>query len=371
MIKKLGCILVLLLCFSLKGFGQNKDDVIKSDTLIKAKKFQFVAIPIIFYTPETNFGFGGGGQLFLLKQKNIYNDRVSNIFFDVVLTSNKQIIVDVIPQIYFGKGDYFLDMNFKWKIFPNSFWGIGNNTPNSNLESYDMTSTILKVSFLKRLPPALNFGFEYIYENYDVTEVEPEGLLSSGDITGSDGAVISGFGVIFNLDSRDNIGSALSGHLVKINAQFSSELFGATQTYNKFIADLRTYRSVGEKSIVALQVYYEGNYGNPPFQGLAWYGGGNRARGYYQGRYIDRSLYVVQAEYRYRFNPRWALAGFGLFGKVANEQRELFNFDRLKPSAGGGIRFKLLKNQDTWVRLDAGIGIDGSHGVYFGINEAF
>ncbi|TYA52665.1 BamA/TamA family outer membrane protein [Formosa maritima] len=364
---------ILLICFFIvpKSFGQNKDDVIKSDTINKNKKFQFVAIPIIFYTPETSFGFGAGAQVFLLKQKNIYNDRVSNVFVDFIMTSNKQFIVDIIPQIYFGKGDYFLDMNFKWKIFPNNFWGIGNNTPNSNEEAYDMTSQILKVSFLKRLPPSLNFGFEYIYENYDVTEVEEGGLLSTGDIKGSDGAVISGFGVIFNLDSRNNVGSPTSGHLLKMNAQFSSELFGATETYNKFIADLRTYQKLGENSIIALQLYYEGNYGNPPFQGLAWYGGGNQARGYYQGRYIDKTLYLIQGEYRYRFKPRWAIAGYGLFGKVANDQKQLFSLNDLKPSAGGGLRFKLLKTQDTWVRLDAGIGVDGSHGIYFGINEAF
>ena len=369
--KKIVLLFLLLLCFAPNSFGQNKDDVIKSDTINKSKKIQFLAIPIVFYTPETNFGFGGGAQVFLLKQKNIYNDRVSNIFFDVILTSNEQIIVDIIPQIYFGNGDYFLDMNIKWKKFPNNFWGIGVDTPNSNLESYDMTSTILKVTFLKRLPPSLNFGFEFIYENHDITKVEPDGLLSTGDIEGSDGAVISGFGVVFNLDSRDEVGSARSGHLIKINAQFTSELFGATQTYNKFIADLRTYRKLTEKSILAMQVYFEGNFGNPPFQGLAWYGGGNRARGYFQGRYIDKSLYLAQVEYRYRFHKRWALAGFGLFGKVANDQKELFTFENLKPSAGGGIRFKLLKNRETWVRLDAGIGVEGSNGIYFGINEAF
>lgn len=369
--KKLFFFILISLIFIPDGISQTKDDVIKSDTINKNKKFQFVAIPIIFYTPETSFGFGAGAQVFLLKQKNIYNDRVSNIFVDFIMTSNKQFIIDVIPQIYFGKGDYFLDMNFKWKIFPNNFWGIGNNTPNNNEESYDMTSHILKISVLKRLPPALNFGFEYMYEKHDVTQVEEGGLLNNTNILGSDGAVISGFGVIFNLDSRDNVGSPLSGHLLKMNAQFSSELFGATETYNKFIADLRTYQKLGNHSIIALQLYYEGNYGNAPFQGLAWYGGGNRARGYYQGRYIDKSLYLFQAEYRYRFKPRWALAGFGLFGKVANDQKQLLSFNDLKPSAGGGLRFKLLKTQDTWVRLDAGIGVDGSSGVYFGINEAF
>ena len=369
--KKRYFIIGLIILLPQLFWGQNPADVIKTDTLVKTKNYQFVAIPIIFYTPETNVGFGGGGQLFMLNNKNIYNDRVSNIFFDAIYTSNKQIIIDVIPQIYFGKGAYFLDMSYKWKIYPNKFWGIGGNTPNSNEEPYDMTSHILKVSFLKRLPPALNFGFEYVYENHEVTEKEEGGLLANGDIEGSDRAVISGLGVIFNLDTRDNTGSPFSGEYLKIEAQFASELFGSTQSYNKFIADLRTYQGMGKRSIIAFQVYYEGNYGAPPFQGMAAFGGGNRARGYFQGRFIDKHMYVVQAEYRYRFHPRWAIAGFGLFGEVADIPSDFFSISNMKPSFGGGIRFKILKNQDTWVRADLGKGIDGSSGFYFGVNEAF
>ncbi len=352
-------------------WGQNAKDGFKTDTIAKNKNYQLIGVPIVFYTPETNFGFGGGGQLFLLNKKNKYNDRVSNVFFDAIYTTNKQIIFDVLPQIYFGEGNYYLDMSYKWKVYPNSFWGVGIDTPNSSEESFNMTSHIFKASFLKRLPPSLNFGFEYIFENHEVTETEEGGLLNEGDIDGSDRAIISGLGVVFNLDSRDNIGSPILGHFLKMSAQFSSEIFGSTQSYNKFIADLRTYQKVSEKSIIALQVYYESTYGNPPFQGMASFGGGTRARGYFQGRYIDNHMYVVQAEYRYRFHDRWALNGFGLFGEVADQTSEYFNFSNMKPSAGGGIRFKLLENQDTWIRADLGVGLDGSSGFYFGVNEAF
>ena len=162
--KKRDILILLLSVLTFNSWSQSTDDYFKTDTISKSKSIQFVAVPIIFYTPETDVGFGAGGQLFLLDKKNIYNNRVSNIFFDGIYTSNKQIIFDVIPQIYFRKGDIFLDMSYKFKIYPNKFWGIGNDTPNSNEESYDMTSHMLKVSFLKRLPPSLNFGFEYIYE---------------------------------------------------------------------------------------------------------------------------------------------------------------------------------------------------------------
>jgi len=362
---------ILAVLFSGFIYGQDTENVIKTDTLLTSKKYQFVAIPIIFYTPETSFGFGGGGQIFLLDKKNKYNGRVSNVFVDGIYTINNQIIIDIIPQLYLDEGKYFLDASYKFKIFPNSFWGIGIDTPEENKETYNMTSHILKASFLKRLPPTLNFGFEYTFENHEVTEVQEGGLLESGTILGSRRAIISGLGFVFNLDSRDNIGSPFKGHLVKISAQFSSKLLGATESYNKYIVDLRTYQKINEKSIIAFQGYYEGNFGDPAFQGLATYGGGNRARGYFQGRFIDKNMYVVQAEYRYRFRPRWAVGAFGLFGEVAESNRDFFAINNMKPSFGGGIRFKILKDQDTWVRADLGVGIDGSSGFYFGVNEAF
>ena len=78
---------------------------------------------------------------------------------------------------------------------------------------------------------------------------------------------------------------------------------------------------------------------------------------------------MVQTEYRYRFKPRWIVAAFALVGEVAPKVGEFFS--DLKPSAGGGIRFKIVKDQDTWLRLDIGFGKDQSSGVYFGVNEAF
>jgi hypothetical protein len=46
-------------------------------------------------------------------------------------------------------------------------------------------------------------------------------------------------------------------------------------------------------------------------------------------------------------------------------------FTNVKPGAGGGIRFKFVKDQNTWLCLDFGTGRDGSSGIYFGVNEAF
>jgi len=363
--------LIILLFFGFTSqllYGQD-EGIARTDTLGSGKKLQAVVVPIVFSTPETGFGLGAGAQLFFLRKSNIYNSRLSNVFTNVIFTVNKQFILDIKPQIYFNKGDFFLDGAYKYKVYPNQFWGIGYDTPESNNEVYDMTSTELRVALLKRLPPKLNFGFEFVYQNHEVTDTEEGGLLESGEILGSERAIISGLGVIFNLDSRDQLEAPKSGYLVQMNARFSSEVWGATSSFNKYIADLRAYFPVSERGTFAAQIYNENSFGEVPFQGMSWYGGGDRARGYFKGRFIDNHMYVVQAEYRHQIAPRWSAAGFALMGEVSSFPRDYLN--DIKPSFGGGIRFKIIKNQNTLVRLDMAFGKDGSSGFYFGVNEAF
>ena len=122
---------------------------------------------------------------------------------------------------------------------------------------------------------------------------------------------------------------------------------------------------------IAAKLYIENNFGDVPFQDQAIYGGSTGARGYFYGRFIDKNMYVLQGEFRYRFKPRWSLNAFGLFGSVDSTPARLFKFNNIKPSLGAGIRFKVLKDKNTWLRFDYGRGIDGQSGVYFGVNEVF
>lgn len=364
-------VLFFLAPISLVAQESGEPAIIKTDTLRSDKKIQIVALPVVFYTPETNFGFGGGGQLFLLSEKARFNNRISNVLVTAIYTTNQQIVFEALPEIYLGKGNYFIDASYKFEIYPNSFWGIGPNTAEEDEEIYDQTSHILDLNFLKRLPPNLNFGFTFRFANHQVTDVEEEGLLDSGLILGSDRAVIVGFGATFNLDDRDDIGSATSGNYLSFSARFSSELIGATDGFNSFILDLRTYRPISKKGVFAAQLYTESHFGEVPFQAQAAYGGSKGARGYFKGRFIDNHMYVLQGEYRYRFKPRWAVNAFGLIGSVNRDLDQLYKFNNLKPAFGGGIRFKALKDKSTWLRLDYGVGKDGQKGIYFGVNEVF
>jgi len=362
-------ILSLIFMFShLNGQDEDKS-FIQSDTIKVVKSTQVIGLPIAFYTPETNFGIGGGAQFIFNDMRNVFNSRLSDMIITAVYTSKNQLLLDARPQIHIYDGEFFLDGIFRFKLFPNSFWGIGNATLDENLEAYNMQSTEVQVSILKRIPNTVNFGFEYMFQHHKMLEYDSTGILYNEDIPGSAGATISSLNSVFTFDDRDNIFSARSGNFVKLKAGFCSRVLGSTHSYNKYIFDIRKYIRIGSSLSIAAQYYMEMTHGDVPFQQMAWLGGGEKTRGYFRGRYIDHQFYAAQVELRWRFAQRWILAGFVSGGDVSYQVSQLY--EDVKHSYGGGLRYQLSKKSRTLVRLDIGIGRSGNSGVYFGVNEAF
>ena len=98
-------------------------------------------------------------------------------------------------------------------------------------------------------------------------------------------------------------------------------------------------------------------------------GGDMIMRGYYQGSYRDKNLLAFQAEYRLQLLKRWGIVGFAGAGGISDAINH-FNLDTIKPSYGGGLRFKINRKENVNVRVDYGFG-KGQQNVYFFIAEAF
>ncbi len=354
-------------------YAQERDETIYiNDTILKKKNVQIIGLPVVFYTPETEFGFGGGTQFFFKNILDIINLRESNLLITAIYTSKKQLVIEAKPQFYLIKGNVYIDAALKYKVFPNSFWGIGNSMPDSLEEKYNMKTFYTHLAFLKRVSNTTRFGLEYIYEKHTMLEVVEGGMLASDSIRGGgEGSVtiINGFGLIFRHDSRDNVFSPNSGNYLQFKGRYSSKLLGASYGYNKFEIDFRKYFQLGGNNVLAMQVFVMNAMGDVPFQDMAWFGGGIRGRGYYYGRYIDKQMYSFQLEYRIRLHPRWSVAAFVSGGEVAPNIKQYFS--NFHASAGGGVRFKPLKKNPTILRLDYGKGPGNNSGIYFGINEAF
>ncbi len=367
----------VLICFLLligvQLFGQDQDvqnQAVSSDT-IKTQNINTLLVPIVFYSPETNFAFGGGGQMFFKTKKSSSTYLNSSILASAIYTLNKQLILEFQPQIYFNNENYFLDSKFRYKVFPNLFYGIGPNTKESNMEEYNQTEISVSASFLKSLDNNVNFGFVFSFADYNVTDIQDSGILASGTVKGYDGARLVGLGFVFNFDLRDNKFSPLDGGFYQFETNFTSRVLGSTHSFNTYHLDLRRYFKLFPKHILAAQVYSRFTFGDIPFQALSYYGGSDVARGFFKGRYMDEHMYVVQLEYRMPVFKRWELAVFGLTGNVGNDMPNEKLFDSFKSSFGFGPRYFIYKNKRTCLRLDIGINNEGGTGIYFGVNEAF
>ncbi len=368
--KKYVAILLLAGFSVLLVSGQEKEPaILQTDTLTVLKRTDIVGIPVLFYTPETSFGFGTGVQFVFNNLINVFNSRLSDMMVTAVYTTKKQFLLDARPQIHIYDGQFYIDGVFQYRIFPNLFWGIGNHTVEKEQEEYSMETIKFEATILNRIPPSLNFGFEYNFEHHIIVNKEQEGAIKNGNIPGASGARISSLSMVYNFDNRDNVYSPFCGNYFQMKAGFSSWVLGGTFSYNKYILDLRKYFPVTRNSVLACQHYMELTFGDAPFQAKPWLGGGERNRGYYKGRYIDDQYYTIQTEFRWRFLPRWIMVAFACGGEVADLPGNLY--DDIKTSFGGGVRYKISKKSPALVRFDYGYGGDGNYGFYFGINEAF
>jgi hypothetical protein len=335
----------------------------------EAARTHVIILPIVYYTPETQLAFGAGGVINFRLGRISNETRPSSLWLLAVYTQKKQFQVQLTPEIYLRKNSFVLNMALRYERFPQKFYGVGNDVPASEEESYTPKTAGFRVALKKRFLGHFYAGLQYELENTVILATAPGGLLESGDIAGSRGGWISGLGVNISWDSRDNVFFPRRGRFFSLAADVYARVLGSDFNYTSIIVDLRTYVPVAAAQVLAFQAYFKTRGGNPPFYQLALLGGDSIMRGYYRGRYRDKTLVAVQAEYRVPVWWRFGAAAFAGLGEVGAGLED-FRLGNLRYSLGFGVRFKLDTREGTNVRVDFAWG-EHSHGLYMTVQEAF
>ena len=339
-----------------------------SDTT-KAEAQGILPIPIAYYTPETGLAGGAGLLYFFRPEGTSARIRPSTTALFLIYTEKKQFITQISGEWYFQGGLWRVDGDFLFMRYPQKFFGIGNNTSANMEENY--TSRIARMEFkaLRSLSPGLNVGLTGLFENRELSDISPTGLLSGGTILGRTGGTTVGIGPLMTFDTRDNVFAAEQGnyHLLSVVA-FSGSL-GSDYPYTKTVVNLRQYVPLGEGQVLALQMYGSFLSGSPPFHKLAELGGQETMRGYFEGRFRDHHYLTTQVEYRTPLFWRIGFVAFAGLGEVAHEIRQ-FNLPGIKPSYGVGFRYFFNIQEKLNLRVDFGFG-NNSSGLYIGPAEAF
>ena len=334
------------------------------------KRNSLVALPYAYYTPETKIAFGVGSIYSFRSPGSELNTRPSNIKLAFTYSQLRQMIISFIPEMYFNNESIFFNGFYTFYKFPDKYWGIGNNTQNSAEESYTPYYLRTFTNLQKQLKPGLYIGLRFQLEYIDLTKTDNNGVLQFHTIPGSEGGIASGFGLIFNYDTRDHIYYPTNGNYYQIYAVFFDKVLASDYKFNHFTFDLRKYVPVFESHVLAFQSYNIFIQGNPPFQMMGLLGGSYWMRGYYYGRYRDKNMVTFQTEYRFPLFWRFGGVAFAGFGDVAPEFKK-FNTNTIKWTFGTGLRFTFDAQEKINARLDFGFGNDGNFGFYAMVVEAF
>jgi outer membrane protein assembly factor BamA len=362
---------MLCLPLSLKGSDSpGQTDESPTDTE-EHKKVGFAVIPVAFYQPETKFGGGVVGLFSIRPDPLVKTGRPSTVSLLVIYTQLNQFNFHIQPEIYLKDESFLLKGEFNTKRFSYKFWGIGNESPDEAEEDFTPRTTVLKLSLQKEILPSENLyaGIQYQMEDYTIVEKERGGILDSGSVQGSLGNRISGWGLILNWDTRDNIHYPTRGNLWELSSLFNRKSLGSDLDFTSLVLDLRTYRPLFGTHVLAFQGLFQTVSGTPPFRHYPKMGGSNIMRGYYIGRYRDKNLAAVQAEYRLPVVWRFGIVGFAGLGGVSDRMGG-FRWKDFRYSFGVGLRFKIFPSEGTNLRVDFAFG-ENSSGIYFTALESF
>ena len=340
----------------------------EKDAEKKKRRRTITGFPVLFYTPETRFGFGAAGVCTFNFKKDSLNAHRSSMNLGFAYTQNKQVLFYLPYFLFFKNRAYQLYGELGYNRYTYNFYGIGNSEPKDYIEKYGVEFPRLRVTALKKVTRSFYAGIRYAFDNYRLFNLDSTGQLIKKKISGSDGGVVSGIGLVGVYDNRDNVFYPSKGMYTELVIYRDAKITGSSFNYTRIALDAIKYFSY-RKNILALNLYSIYSDSDLPFFQMGNLGGMKKMRGFYEGRYRDNNLLVVQAEYRRHL---FWLLGFTLFadaGQVA-KRYDLFNNDNWRYTYGGGIRLTLDKAQKINLRIDVAVG-DKNILPYFTIGEAF
>jgi outer membrane protein assembly factor BamA len=198
-----------------------------------------------------------------------------------------------------------------------------------------------------------------------------EGLPNNLEALGASGSEALGAELAAVYDSRNNLLNATQGLYLEFTYGVYEEGLGSSHTFNLTRWDLRYYQTLSKrrKDVLAFQFIGHVSSKDTPLAELAFFGGPEIMRGYYEGRFIDRTMLAAQIEYR---TPLWGRFGAVAFAGAGNVKPELdqFTIGDLDYSVGLGLRFLLDRRENLNLRFDWGFGEEVNN-YYFNIAEAF
>jgi outer membrane protein assembly factor BamA len=331
-----------------------------------------VPLPVVFYQPETGTGFGAVAAYYMYGDVSS-TERVlpSTLWLLAVYTTKRQVSLELGAELYHRHGKYRTVATVGFSEFPTKFWGTGNAVPEEQEEDYTPRTFYGAGEFQWSVAPGWYVGAAVEVGHRQLVTVDSAGLLDQGIAPGTADGRLVGAGLLFSRDTRDNSVNPTRGSYHQLRTMGYDDLIASEFDFWMVTLDLRKYVPLESGPVLAFRALGAAASAATPFDRLPQLGGDVLLRGYYEGRFRDRSLVALQTELRAHVWWRIGVVAFAGVGQVATTPSNL-ELDGFKPSLGAGLRFALSPDAGLNIRADYGWGFDvGSGGLYLNIGEAF
>lgn len=329
------------------------------------KAFDFSVIGGPHYSSDSKFGIGlmGAGlyrtsatdTLTPVSQVSIYTDITTAGHFKVGICGTHIFPGDRRRLTY--------DVNFS--RIATDFWGIGYEEcrHDYNESKYKYLNSQVRLNYRWRLGSHFYAGPLVAMDYIKGSDFERPELLHGEDMR----TFNFGVGGQIEYDSRDNLSSAHHGTFVSVQQQFNPRFLGNSYAFSSTKVHASHYSGLWRGAILALLLEGNFTYGNTPWGLLSTFGGSQDMRGYFEGRFRDKSAIITCAELRQHVWHRNGLALWIGAGTVFSRFSQITHRTIL-PNYGIGYRWEFKHRVN--VRADLGFG-RGVTGFIFSINEAF
>jgi hypothetical protein len=338
---------------------------------LQLMNLKIVPIPIFTSTPETGVRVGGALEYFFNAQEKGTEARGSYIHGQFTYSTLGQIEVKATWQV-FTKGEKFVYRGGGgFSTYNDRFWGVGNNTVDEkNYLGQDYSRIFLESSMYRLLKNKWYAGLKLDYNDvYNVVNSRPLSLQEQG-VSGINGSKTLGLGPAILYEGRDFPFSAHSGSYAEFYFARNFSFKNNPYDFNTWFLDVRKFYPLTSNSTLGFQFSSIHTSGNVPLRELPRVGGSVLMRGYFTGRFRDKSFTALQAEYRFQV-WKWIYgAAFGSAGVIDESINQYSTADLLK-ATGLGLRFLINKKNRMFLRLDYARNSTAGGAYYIRLNEAF
>ena len=341
-------------------------------TVRNNRNVKLLVVPVLFKSIETKWAIGMSGSVsFKTTHEKDSLTRTSSLQSVALFTQRNQNIQLLDATIYFPKEKYILTLQTSHSYFPDKFWGIGAHTKNTKYENYEYSQVYFLSQLKRKIRKSLFAGLIYEFQNIYQLKYEKHNLFDTSMRYGKEQHIVSGLGASISYDTRNSSFWPTQGFFIQYTYRAAIKSFlNSSYTNLKTILDIRYFKKIDSKTIIAFQLFNLYNFRETPIRELAMIGGAYNLRGFYQGRFRDLKMTTFISELRFPVYKKISACIFNGAGYVYNTLSNL-NFNKLKISCGAGIRYSIRKDEKYNIRVDYGFADKYNKGLYFTLGECF